>query len=78
MSVIDEILKLPKAERIEIVKTVRDSIEKESNDFPLTSEQLNDLRKRRIAYDEGKMPVYSWEEVKKSINKKDSYCSVPL
>jgi len=70
MNVLDEILKLPKAERIEIVKTVWDSIEKEPDDFPLTPEQLTDLRKRRVAYDEGKMPVYSWEEVKEIIQKK--------
>ena len=71
MNVLDEILKLPKAERIKIVKTVWDSIEKEPDDFPLTPEQLNDLRKRRIAYDEGLMPLYSWEAAKAIIQKKE-------
>ncbi|HYV93418.1 MAG TPA: addiction module protein [Chitinophagales bacterium] len=70
MSVIEEILKLPKADRIELVKTIWDSIDDESEDFPLTQDQLTELRRRRAAYDEGNMPVYSWEEVKNSIQKK--------
>ena len=70
MNVLEEILKLPKEDRIELVKTVWDSIEQEPDDSPLTEEQLKELRRRRVAYDEGNMPVYSWKEVKDSITKK--------
>jgi putative addiction module component (TIGR02574 family) len=70
MNVLEEILKLSKEDRIELVKTVWDSIEQEQDDSPLTEEQLIELRRRRAAYDEGNMPVYSWKEVKESITKK--------
>jgi putative addiction module component (TIGR02574 family) len=69
MNVLEEILKLSKEERIKLVETVWDSIEQEANDSPLTDEQLSELRRRRAAYDAGDMPVYSWEEVKRSITK---------
>ena len=70
MNMLEEILKLPKEDRIELVKTLWDSIEQEPDDSSLTEAQFKELRRRRAAYDLGNMPVHTWEEAKDSITKR--------
>ncbi len=67
MNAVEEILKLSKEERIEIAQTIWDSVELAPDDFPLTIDQLEELRSRRKEYEQGNMPVFTWEEVKESI-----------
>ena len=67
---IDDIKKLPKAEKLEIIQELLSSIDSEmSEESFLTSEDLV-LNERLAAYESNTMKFYSWEEVKEKLEKR--------
>ncbi|CAN5793329.1 hypothetical protein BH11BAC7_BH11BAC7_20560 [soil metagenome] len=70
MSNLNEILKLPIAERILAVEAIWDSIAAENKDYPLTEEELHVLEERWEEYKKNPSAVKTWEEVKSAVLKK--------
>ena len=67
---IDEIKKLPKAERLEIIQELLISIDSEMAAESFLTEEDLILNERLAAYDSHSMKFYSWEEVKHRLEKK--------
>jgi putative addiction module component (TIGR02574 family) len=64
---IDEIKKLPKAEKLEIIQELLLSIDTEmAEESSMTEEDLI-LNNRIAEYDSNTMKFYSWEEVKEKL-----------
>jgi putative addiction module component (TIGR02574 family) len=61
---IDELKRLPVAERIKLVEDLWDSIALEDGDVPLTGAQLAELDRRRAALEANPASGISWSEVK--------------
>ena len=56
--------RLSVAERIELAEAIWDSVATEADDFALTAEQEQDLRRRVAAYEANPQAVSSWDDVK--------------
>lgn len=70
MTSLNDILKLPIAERILAVEAIWDSIAAENKEYPLSDEELNLLEERWEEYKKNPSAVKTWEEVKANIFKK--------
>lgn len=62
---IQDILKLPTAERILIVEQIWDSLDHQA--IELTSAQTRELDRRKRLDDAGQMKWHTWEDVKASL-----------
>ena len=67
---IDEIKKLPKAEKLEIIQELLTSIDNEMSGETLMTEEDLILNERLAAYEANTMKFYSWEEVKDRLEKR--------
>ncbi len=65
-----DILSRSTAEKILLVETIWDNIAEESNNIPVSKEQLNLVKERLEEYKKNPSKVKSWEEVKKNYLKK--------
>jgi putative addiction module component (TIGR02574 family) len=67
----DELLKLPMAERLELVQELWDSIaaDCEREPYPLTEEQRQDLERRLAEADADPTGGAPWEEVRERIRR---------
>ncbi len=70
MSELNEILKLPIAERILAVEAIWDSIAAENKDYPLSEEEILALEERWEEYKKNPSAAKTWDEVKANIIKK--------
>lgn len=70
MANLNDILKLPVAERILAVEAIWDSIAAENKDYPLTEDELNVLEERWAEYKKNPAAAKTWEEIKANIFKK--------
>jgi putative addiction module component (TIGR02574 family) len=66
---LSDILKLPIAERILAVEAIWDSIAVENKQYPLTTEEVQELHERWEEYKRTPGSGLSWDEVKSSILK---------
>ena len=67
---IDEIKKLSKAEKLEIIQELLTSIDKEMSEENFMTEEDLLLSERLAAYEANTMKFYSWEEVKAKLEKR--------
>jgi putative addiction module component (TIGR02574 family) len=67
---LDEVLRLPVAERIRLVEAIWDSIAEDSAAVPLTDAQRTELDRRLAEHEADPDDVVSWEEIKASITKR--------
>ena len=66
-SLLDQISKLPLAERIELVEDVWDSIAAEAEELPVPESHREELARRREAHREQPDRTRSWEEVRRRL-----------
>jgi len=64
-SKLQEILKLSRDERLEIVKSIWDSIAEEQDNMEIPKEQLVELKKRLEKINNGTAKFIQWEDVEK-------------
>jgi len=64
-SKLQEILKLSRDERLEIVKSIWDSIAEEQDNMEIPKDQLVELKKRLEKIKNGKAKFIQWEDVEK-------------
>ena len=62
--------RLSVAERIELAEAIWDSVATEADDFALTADQEQDLRRRVAAYEADPKAVSSWDDVKARLKAK--------
>ena len=67
---LDEVLRLPVAERIRLVEAIWDSIAEESDAVPLTDAQRAELDRRLAEHQADPDDVVPWEDIKASITKR--------
>ena len=67
---LEQILKLPKAERILIVEAIWESIANEPDNTEWNSDVKKELDRREALSASGKMKSSSWKEVKRRISSK--------
>ncbi|MGE3913835.1 MAG: addiction module protein [Chloroflexota bacterium] len=63
----DDILKLSVAERLELIDTIWNSIDTDSEDLPLTEAQRREIDRRLAQYAANPPQLSSWEEVRARI-----------
>ena len=68
---IQEILKLPVAERIEIVEAIWDSIAASPESLPVTESQRRELDRRLAEYRANPGLGRTWEEIRESLDKRE-------
>jgi putative addiction module component (TIGR02574 family) len=66
-SAIDELRKLPLAERIELVEDLWDSIAADAEELPVPESHREELARRRAAYRDDPSRVLPWEEVRERL-----------
>ena len=66
-SLLDQISKLPLAERSELVEDVWDSIAAEAEELPVPESHREELARRREAHREQPGRTRSWEEVRRRL-----------
>jgi putative addiction module component (TIGR02574 family) len=66
-SLLDQISKLPLAERIELVEDVWDSIAAEAEELPVPESHREELARRREAHRGQPGRTRSWEEVRRRL-----------
>jgi putative addiction module component (TIGR02574 family) len=64
---LDEVLRLPLAERLRLVEALWDSIAADSAALPLTGAQRAELDRRLAEHEANPDDVVSWEDIKASI-----------
>ena len=64
---LDEVLRLPLAERVRLVEAIWDSIAADSAALPLTDAQRAELDRRLAEHEANPDDVVSWEDIKASI-----------
>ncbi|HEX6882675.1 MAG TPA: addiction module protein [Planctomycetota bacterium] len=64
---LDDIQKLPIAERIKLVEDIWDSIAAEEGAVPVTEAQRQELERRLREHERDPRAVKSWEDVKKAL-----------
>ena len=67
---LDEVLRLPVAERLRLVEAIWESITTEPAGMPLTDAQRAELDRRLAEHEANPDDVVSWEEVKASITER--------
>lgn len=67
---LDDIKKLSKEEKLRIINELWESIDKNTIDEALESEENQILRERMAEYEKGNMTFHSWEDIKKEIEEK--------
>ena len=67
----DELLRLPLAERIELVEDLWDSIAADAEAVPVPESHRRELVRRRAAHREDPSTVRPWEEVRKRLWSED-------
>jgi putative addiction module component (TIGR02574 family) len=70
MNNLNDILKLPIAERILAVEAIWDSIAAENKEYPLSDDEYNMLEERSEEYKKNPGNVKTWDEVKANIFKR--------
>ena len=63
----DELLRLPLAERIELVEDLWDSIATDAESVPVPESHRRELARRRAAHREDPSAVRPWEEVRERL-----------
>lgn len=63
----DELLRLPLAERIQLVEDLWDSIAADAESVPVPESHLRELARRRAAHREDPTAVRPWEEVRERL-----------
>jgi putative addiction module component (TIGR02574 family) len=63
----DELLRLPLAERIELVEDLWDSIATDAESVPVPESHRRELARRRAAHREDPTAVRPWEEVRERL-----------
>jgi putative addiction module component (TIGR02574 family) len=64
---LDEVLRLPVAERLRLVEALWDSIAADSSALSLTDAQRDELDRRLAEHEANPDDVISWEDIKASI-----------
>jgi putative addiction module component (TIGR02574 family) len=64
MPIIDEILKLPKAEQIAILEAIQDNLDDEPVEINLSNEHIDFIRQRVNEIKSSTSPTYTWQEMK--------------
>jgi len=64
---LEEVLRLPLAERVRLVEAIWDSIAADSAALPLTDAQRAELDRRLAEHEANPDDVVSWEDIKASI-----------
>lgn len=64
---LDELRKLPLAERIELVEDLWDSIAADAEELPIPNSHREALAQRRAAYRDDPGRVLPWEEVRERL-----------
>jgi putative addiction module component (TIGR02574 family) len=67
----DELLRLPLAERIELVEDLWDSIAADAEAVPVPESHRRELARRRAAHHDDPNAVRPWEEVRKRLWSED-------
>jgi putative addiction module component (TIGR02574 family) len=55
------------AERIQLVQDLWDRVHADDEDIHFTAEQVQELERRIAEHASGRMPTYSWDEVKQRL-----------
>ena len=63
----DELLRLPLAERIELVEDLWDSIAADAESVPVPESHRRELARRRVAHRENPTAARPWEEVRERL-----------
>ena len=58
-----EILKLSKNEKVQLIDVIWESIETENGEIPIPEWQIDEINKRLIDIESGKLETYTWDEV---------------
>ena len=70
ISQLEEILKLPKEERLLLAEALWDSVEDESDSsWNISDKWREEIDRRYRLYKEGKTQLFTWEEVKQRLSK---------
>jgi putative addiction module component (TIGR02574 family) len=70
VSQLEEILKLPKEERLLLAEALWDSVEEVSDSsWHISNEWREEIDRRYRLYKEGKTTLFTWEEVKQRLSK---------
>ena len=67
---LDEVMRLPVAERLRLVEALWDSIAADSTALPLTDAQRAELDRRLVEHEDHPDDVVPWEEIKASITER--------
>lgn len=67
---LEEVLKLPTEERLLLAEALWDSVEDASeSSWDISEEWRNEIERRYRLYKEGKMKLFTWDEVKERLSK---------
>lgn len=66
---LEDIRKLPLAERIRLVGDIWDSIAEDSEKLPLTDAQAEDLDRRLAEYEADPSATRTWDEVREDLDR---------
>ena len=70
VSHLEEILKLPKEERLLLAEALWDSVEEErDSSWDISDQWREEIDRRYRLYKEGKTNLFTWEEVKQRLSK---------
>jgi len=70
VSHLEEMLKLPREERLLLAEALWDSIEEESDSsWNISDQWKEEIDRRYRLYKEGKTKLFTWEEVKQRLSK---------
>lgn len=61
MPIIDEILKLPKAEQMAILEAIQDNLDNETEVVNLSKDHIDFIRQRVAEIKASPSPTYSWQ-----------------
>lgn len=67
----EELLRLPLAERIELVEDLWDSIAADAEAVPVPDSHRRELARRRAAHREDPSAVHPWEEVRERLSSEE-------
>lgn len=67
---LEEIMKLPSAERLLLAEALWDSVEEESDSsWNISDQWKEEIDRRYRLYKEGKTKLFTWDEVKQRLSK---------
>ena len=65
------LLKLSVAERLNLVEELWDSIDEDTSQLPVPEFKLEEIRRRKLEFEQHPETHYTWEEVKQYARAKD-------